>query len=135
MADEPTCGKGLEEHSSLSTKMGEVIGVVAENLELHIGTLDLTDERSRIERDGYDQLVRQHRDLAASLKSTAAQMAGYRDLPMGRHDENALMDPKRLNAFETLVQQEEQLLALLQLRLNQHQQMLAEARKAVDGPE
>jgi hypothetical protein len=48
--------------------------------------LDLTDDHSREEHEAYRELARGHRKIAAELRATARRMAGYRDLPMGRHD-------------------------------------------------
>ena len=39
--DEPTCGKGLAEHSALPAKIGAVIGAIGEVLEFHMTALDL----------------------------------------------------------------------------------------------
>jgi hypothetical protein len=126
MDEEPTCGKGLAEHSSLPAAFGEVIDAVAENLEAHLGTLDLTDERSRTEHGVYQELAKEHRAIAAHLRSTAGAMAGYRDLPMGRHDEQALASPRIVEAFVRLVRTERGLLTLLGERVAEHEQMLAD---------
>jgi hypothetical protein len=58
-------------------------------------------------------------------------MAGYRDLPMGRHDEKAMTAPVNAEAFEKFVTLEQELLALLQQRLARDQSMLGEMRGAV----
>jgi hypothetical protein len=123
--DQPTCGKGLAEHSSLPAAFGEVVDAVAENLEAHLGTLDLTDERSRNEQEVYQELAKEHRAIAAQLRATAEAMAGYRNLPMGRHDEQALASPRIVDAFVSLVRTERELLTLLGDRVAQHEQMLA----------
>jgi hypothetical protein len=124
--DEPTCGKGLAAHASLPAAFGAVIDAVAENLEGHLGTLDLTDENSRLEHEAYERLVKEHRAIAAQLRATAEAMAGYRDLPMGRHDEEALGSPRIVDAFVSLVRVERELLTLLGERVAEHEQMLAE---------
>jgi len=126
MEDQPTCGKGLAESSVLPAKLGDLTASVAEVLEVHTTALDLSDENSRKEREAYLALAKQHRETAAQLQATAREMAGYRDLPMGRHDLEAMSGPKPLQAFEKLVKLEEELLALLQKRVEQHRQMLAE---------
>ncbi len=128
MDDQPTCGKGLAEHSRLPAKLAELEDALAENLELHQKTLDPSDENARPELDAYVRLAREHRAIAAQLRETAQRMAGYRDLPMGRHDERALADPKLLEAFETFVKVEEDLHAQLQAALDRDRQMLAAAR-------
>ena len=37
MADQPTCGQGLAEHSSLPAKLGQRTASVVELLEVHTG--------------------------------------------------------------------------------------------------
>jgi hypothetical protein len=125
METQATCGKGLAEHSTIPAKLGEWTAAVAENLELHTGALDLTDENSRKERDAYMELAKQHRQIAAQLTTTARQMAAYRDLPMGRHDPKAMASPKLRDAFEKFVRLEQDLLALLQKRVERDRGMLA----------
>jgi hypothetical protein len=125
VADEPTCGQGLAEHSALPAKLGELIDAVAENLEVHLAALDPTDEATEPERAAYVELTRQHRDLAARLRTIGREMAGYRDLPMGRHDPSAMASPRVFAAFEAFVQREEELLALFHYRLAEDRQMLA----------
>lgn len=133
MEDEPTCGKGLAEHSALPAKLGELTAAVAGILEVHMTALDLTDESSRKEHDAYRELAKEHRETAAQLKATAESMAGYRDLPMGRHDMKAMASPKVRETFEKFVQLEQQLLELLQTRLERDRQMLGEMGGAGGG--
>jgi hypothetical protein len=125
MDNQPTCGKGLAEHSALPAKLGELMAATAENLEAHQRTLDLSDENSRNELDAYVRLAKEHRSLAAQLQSTAQRMAAYRDLPMGRHNERALADPRLVEAFAQFVKVERELLAQLQRAVERDQQMLA----------
>ena len=124
METQPTCGRGLAEHSVLPAKLGEWTAAVAENLELHTEALDLTDESSRKERDAYLDLAKQYRQIVTQLQATAGQMAGYRDLPMGRHDPKAMASPRLRDAFEKFVRLEQELLVLLQKRVEQDRQML-----------
>lgn len=126
MEDQPTCGKGLAEHAALPAKLAELTVSVADNLEIHMNTLDLRDENARQEYDAYRALVEQHRETAARLQRTADQMSGYRDLPMGRHDPEAMSDPRVSERFERFVKLEEELLALLQQRVRQDREMLSE---------
>ena len=126
--DEPTCGKGLAEHSALPAKVGAVIGAIGEVLEFHLTALDLTDERSRRERDAYRELADAHRHIASQLEATARRMAGYRDLPMGRHDMSVMASPKAAELFAQVVKLEEELLSLLQRRLERDRAMLAGMR-------
>jgi hypothetical protein len=106
---------------------------LAENLELHQNTLDLRDAASRKEHDAYVQLAREHRAIAEQLAATAKRMAGYRDLVMGARDEQALADPRLLDAFERFVASEEDLLAYLRGALEREREMLAAARRQRDG--
>jgi hypothetical protein len=133
MDDQPTCGKGLAEHSALPAKLAELEDALAENLELHQGTLDLSDEHARRELDAYVRLAREHRSIAARLRETARHMADYRDLPMGRHDERALADSKLFAAFENFVKVEEELLTQLDAAVERDRQMLAAARGQQSG--
>lgn len=112
-----TCGQGLAENSLLPAKLGELTDSVAEILEIHMGALDLRDNDSRREHEAYRELAREHRKIAAALKETARHMAGYRDLPMGAHDRNMMSSPKAVAAFENFAKLEDELVALLRLRV------------------
>lgn len=125
MDDQPTCGRGLAEHSALPAKLGELIAAMVANLDIHRQSLDLHDERSRKEYEAYVKLAHELRRIATDLRETAEHMARYRDLPMGRHDESALADAKALDAFDTFVRLERELLALLQPSLERDERMLA----------
>jgi calcineurin-like phosphoesterase family protein len=72
------------------------------------------------------ELAKEHRKIAALLQAIARRMAGYRDLPMGRHDRTAMSAPKALEAFEKFAKLEQELLALLQKKLEQDRKMLIE---------
>jgi hypothetical protein len=124
MEDQPTCGKGLAENSILPGKLGELTASMAENLEIHMKALDLKDENAKKEHAAYLKLAKEYRKIAAQLQATGEDMAGYRDLPMGRHDQKAMASPKVVEAFENFVRVEQELLTLLQERLGQDQQML-----------
>lgn len=124
--DQPTCGKGLAAHAPLPAKLGELTDSVAAIPEGHIEALDLTDENSRKERDAYQALAKQHRVAGAQLRATAKEMAGFRDLPMGRRDIETLSAPAAFEAFRKFVLLEQQLVALLLARLEEDRMMLAE---------
>jgi hypothetical protein len=83
MADDPTCGQGLAEHSVLPAKLAELTAALAENLEVHVTALDRTDENAAREHGIYLELVEKHRKIAALLDATAEEMAASRDMPMG----------------------------------------------------
>ena len=125
-----TCGRGLAEHSALPAKLAELTAAVAVILELHMKALDLTDDNSRKEFDAYRQLANEHRDVAAQLHTTATEMAGYRSLPMGRHDPKALAAPAAVDAFEQFVNLEQELVTLLERRLKHDRQLLIQMRAA-----
>ncbi len=93
-------------------------------LELHTKALDQSDANSREELQAYRRLVKAHREIAAQLEATGREMAGYRDLPMGRHDSKAIAAPENARAFETFVRVEERLIALLQRRLESDRAIL-----------
>jgi hypothetical protein len=125
MDDQATCGKGLAEQAVLPAKLGELTASVADILDSHTQALDLTDERSRQEYEAYRHLANAHRQAGLQLEAIAKQMAAYRDLPMGRHDEKAMAAPAVLESFQRFVRLEQELLSLLHRRMEQDQQMLA----------
>jgi hypothetical protein len=125
MEDTPTCGKGLAEHSAIPAKLAELIDALAANLEAHQPTLDLTDDRSRQELEAYVTLGRAHRSIAAQLRDVAERMSGYRDLPMGRHDERALEGRAVVDAFARYVRAEREVLALLESSVARDAAMLS----------
>jgi hypothetical protein len=125
--DEPqTCGRGLAENSVVPAKLADVAGAMAEVLEVHMRALDLTDENARTELDAYTKLVRDWRAIAANLQMTAERMAGYRDLPMTRHDEQAMAALVVRDAFRTFVTAKRDLLTLLRQQAEGDERMLAE---------
>lgn len=113
-SDQQTCGKGLAENSILPAKLGGLISAMAENLDVHRKALDLTDPNSQAEYDAYERLLKDLRQIAAQLSVTASEMAGYRNLPMGRHDQKAMTHPRVGDAFQKFVQHKRELLELLE---------------------
>jgi hypothetical protein len=130
MNNQTTCGQGLAANSLLPATMAEVMASISDILELHTQALDIRDANSKREREVYQDLVRGHREAAAQLRALASHMAGSRDLPMGKHDLEAMTAPHVVRAFEQFVQAEHELLALLQPRVEQDRQMLDEMRAA-----
>jgi hypothetical protein len=124
MDERPTCGKGLAENSILPATLGKVLDAMAENLAVHMKALDLTDPNAREEYDAYEGLVRDIRQSSARLEQTANRMAGYRDLPMGKHDEEAMTQPGVKAAFQTFVNQKKELRSLLEKTAERDQQLL-----------
>ena len=131
MDEQPTCGKGLAENAALPAKVSELTAAMGAVLEAHIPSLELTDERSRKEHEVYQRLVGDFRQAAVQLEAIARQMGESRHLPMGRHDEAAMASPDVRRSFERFVQLEQELVALLQRRLELDQQMLAAMRAGV----
>jgi len=112
--EQPTCGKGLAENSVLPARIGNLLAAMAANLEVHMQALDLTDPNSRAEHEAYEGLVKDIQQIAAQVEGTANRMAGYRDLPMGRHDKQAMTHPRVQETFERFVKQKQELLSLLE---------------------
>ena len=130
MSKAPTCGQGLAANSALPAKLGDLIASVAAVLEMHTKALDLEDDNAKQEYDAYVKLVEQHRRTAADLRAMSEQMASYRDLPMGRHDLEAMSTPEAADVFQQLVSVEHELLSLLDERLGRHRPLLSEMRSA-----
>ncbi len=120
----PTCGAGLAESSALPEKLGELMSAMADILAAHMRALDLDDIHSKQEYEAYKDLVRELKQIAAGLLVTAKEMAGYRDLPMGRHDERLMADPRAVEVFRDYVKRKQELLTYLQGTLEQDQVML-----------
>jgi hypothetical protein len=130
MEDQRTCGKGLAENSALPAKLGDLTESMAEILEFHMGALDLEDNDSRREHEAYRELVRDHRRNATELRETARRMANYYDLPMGRHDTSVMSSPRAVQALEKFVKLEDELLSMLQKRMEADRKMLSEMKAA-----
>jgi len=125
MDEEQTCGKGLAQHSAITASVGELVASTARVLKVHMKALDLTDENAKREYEAYRELASAHRRLAGELADTASRMAGYRTLPMGRHDMSVMMSAAPRHAFAGFVKQEQALVTLLEARLEQDRAMLA----------
>ena len=124
MSQQPTCGQGVAANAALPAALGDVIAALARNLDTHQRALDLSDPAARQEHDAYTRLLSEQCALAEGLSATAQHMGGYRDLPMGKHDMQVMTAPPVLEAFQGFVHAEEQLLKLLQGRLEQDRAML-----------
>ena len=123
--DRPTCGEGLAANSILPAKLAELMAAQAEVLERHTRALDRTDATAQKELDAYTTLERTHRDVASELADLGEEMAGYRNLPMGRHDMREMSDPKgQMEAFRRFVTVEQELVALLQAKLEAEGELL-----------
>jgi hypothetical protein len=128
-----TCGQGLAEHAALPARMAGLIAALAENLETHVHALDLDDPDARAERDAYEQLAAQHRRIAAQLEAVGGEMAGYEDLPMGRHSEAALSSSEAVGSFERFAHAQDELTAQLEQWAERNRAMLEQMRGAAGG--
>ena len=123
--EEQTCGRGLAENSVLPAQLAEVIEAMADNLQAHLQALELDDEGARQEHAVYLRLVEEQRQAGGRLRSVAAEMAAARDLPMGRHDAQAMTSPEVAHAFQHYVGAKRELLGLLQRTGDRDRQLLA----------
>jgi hypothetical protein len=130
MQSQHTCGKGLAERSVLPAKAAALMAAMSDVLELHMNALDLGDPPSRKEHDVYLELSTAYRDIAAQLQAAAKEMARCAQMPMGRHDLEAMSSAGAREAFETFVEIEQELLALLQATLERDRKMLAVMQEA-----
>jgi uncharacterized protein YndB with AHSA1/START domain len=122
----PTCGKGLAENSVLPARLSELIASMAENLELHTKTLDLSDDNARLEYEAYEKLVTTQRDVATQLMTLAGEMYSNYDLPIAKHDEKKLSAPEIAETFKKFAHLEQELIAMLNKRMKKEEKILAE---------
>jgi hypothetical protein len=128
--NQQTCGKGLADRSALPAKIAELLTALSRNLEQHVPTLDLSDPHAKTEHDAYVHLAESYRVLGDQLSKTAVEMAGYRSLPMARHDMTAMLAPGILTAFEDVARVEAELAQLLEGMITGDRQMLGMMREA-----
>jgi hypothetical protein len=133
LSEEPTCGKGLAANAALPAKLRDVMVSVARVLEAHTKALKLDDDDARREYDAYVSLVERHRRIGAQLHALSEEMVSYRDLPMGRHDPEAMSNTEAADVFERLVIVEQELLSLLERRLQDHRPLLSQMRSAAEA--
>src|SRR5262249_3328461 len=103
MDDSPTCGKGLAEHAALPAKLGALTDAMAVVLETHMKALDVSDDAARREHEAYKRLAKEQHSIAAQLKATAMKMTACRNLPMGRHNERAMIGREAVSSFKTFI--------------------------------
>ena len=128
MTDQPTCGTGLAENSTLPATLGELLGAMARVLDVHRQALDKTDPNTLLEIDAYTTLVTDLGTVSERLSAVARRMAGYRDLPMGRHDMQVMSSREAVEAFAEFVQRERTVLSLMTDRVGQHETMLEQTQ-------
>jgi hypothetical protein len=133
LSEQQTCGQGLAQHAVLPERIAELIAALAENLEVHMEALDLSDDEARIEHDAYSRLVAQHRQIAAQLAAVGQEMADQEELPMGRHDEAAMTSQRAVDSFARFVAAQSELLGVLEQGVPREREMLEQMREASRG--
>ena len=129
--DKPrTCGNGLAERSALPARLSALTAAMADVLERHQQTLDLTDDNARAEQTANQQLARDYRSLTSQLRTTADRMVGYRDLPMARHHAEAMVAPEMREAVANLVERERDVAALLEMWIEEDQAMFVLSKQS-----
>ena len=129
--DKPrTCGKGLAERSALPARLSALAAAIADVLERHQQTLDLTDNNARAEHTAHQQLSSDYRSLTLQLRATADRMVGYRDLPMARHHADAMVAPDIRETVANLVERERDVAAILETWIEEDQAMLAVSKES-----
>jgi len=129
---EQACGQGLADNAVLPAHLGAASAAIADVLEVHMNALDPDDGNSRLKQHAYAELVDEHREAAARLLAVADHMARFRDLPMGRHDPDAMASPEPYDAFVGLVAMKRHLRDLLYEEDARDQSMLRQM-SAVSG--
>ena len=122
--DEWTCGKGLAANAVLPERLGAVLATMAEVLQVHMEALDPQDEASRPELDAYRSVTQHLGQIASHLAVLAQEMAGYQDVPMGRHDLEVMNRPLVGESFAALVGRKQDLHTLLQEMEEEDREML-----------
>jgi hypothetical protein len=122
--DDWTCGKGLAASAVLPERLGAVLAAMTEVLLVHMEALDPEDDASRREHEAYRRVSQQLGQMASQLDALTREMAAYRDLPMGRHDMEAMNRPTVRESFAAFVGRKRELLTLLQETEESDREML-----------
>ncbi len=125
-----TCGKGLAERSALPARLSALSAAMADVLEQHQQTLDLSDDNARAEHTAYQLLATDYRNITSQLRATADRMSGYRDLSMARHHARLMVAPETRRALVALVERERDVAALLKIWIEQDEAMLLVSRES-----
>jgi hypothetical protein len=125
MSTQSTCGQGLAAHSAFIACLAEFVVSMADVLEDHQAALDLTDHATHGEHRTYVTLTLELRAIGTQLAHTARHLASAHDLPMGRHDHEAMASPKARAVFERLVHAEQALQSRLVTQAEQHERLLS----------
>lgn len=123
-----TCGQGLAQRSALPGRLSELTAAIADVLEGHQQSLDLTDDHAREEHAANRIVIGDFRNLTSQLRATAERMSGYRELAMARHRQDAAAAAAMGNPLVALINSERQVLAILEKWLAEDESILAAIR-------
>jgi uncharacterized protein YndB with AHSA1/START domain len=126
---EPSCGRGLAQHSTIPAKMAAMLSALAETLSTHRAMLVLEDPASQREDEVYDELARTFANIASLTQKAAERMASQHELPMGKHDMSA-WGAAQMQAFQRFVAAEGRLLAHAKVAAERDQKMLESMQKS-----
>lgn len=124
MTEGSTCGQGLAHTAVVPQLIGDLMNAVADNLVAHVPMLAAGDEATQHERRVYEHLAGRHRDAAAMLQAIAKEMATHQDMPLGQHDFEAMSQAEMVDALQSMVKVEAQLVERLKQHLAEHRAML-----------
>lgn len=133
--DEPTCGRGLAQASAVPAGLASVAAGLAENLEVHLRALDLSDTAAVQEQETYESIARSLHSAAVSLRTAAVEMHSAESLPVAAHDMAAMTTPEIVDAFGGYVTAADNLRQLLEAERSDNELMLAAIRTEVQGPD
>lgn len=130
MMAEKTCGQWMSEKAELPSKMGELMGAVAEGTEAHakwVGTSK--DKAARAESAMMMKMAKDQRTMATMSTKMAEQMMKAKDMASVPHDMSK-MDPKVTEIMTRMAKLDREMAALLmkdaeqiEARLTQMSQM------------
>lgn len=93
-AAEKTCGQVLKEKSALPTKFHEFMTALSDMFDGHAQWMEATKTKEgKAEAKALHKIAKMHRDLGATAKKIATEMASHEDLAAVAHDPKT-MDPK-----------------------------------------
>lgn len=128
MSDEATCGTGMAAQSVLPRRLAALADATANVLTGHLRSLDPAEPDAAAEREAWQAIADDHREIANRLRAVADRMAATRDLPLADHDMAVLADERSTAEFEAYVDAHRELLTLLQEAADVNEEMLAAIR-------
>lgn len=112
--DDWTCGRRLAASAVLPERIDPVMAAMAEVLRVHTEALDGADDASRREYEACHRVSHHLGQISSQLGALAREKVAYRDVPVGRHDMDAMNSPNVRESFAAFVDRKRNLLALLQ---------------------